>query len=118
MRLFHRSKSTRKFSDYRAVADAVHTRCAQREAAPDEWIAHDDLRDSARSYAPEERLQVVSDEVQQFQRDCEGMPRTWEEDPPPKNPLLTWAILWLALMAIIGFLVFGAMAFVSTAFLG
>lgn len=119
MRLFQRSKSTREFSDYRAVADAVRARCSQRETAPDEWVAHDELRDAARSYAPEERLQVVSDEVQQFQRDCENMPRTWEKDPenPPQfepDPALSQQILYATLILAFGFAVFCATVYLAS----
>jgi len=36
----------------------------------------------------------VSEDVQRFQRDCEGMPRTWEEEKPPHDsPAVLLAIL-------------------------
>lgn len=97
MRLFRRPTRAREFSDYRSVADAVQARRATRKERPETLVSPEDLHDSTRAYQPSERLRSVSEDVQQFQRNCEGMPRTWEEEKPPRD---TPTVLLLLLVAI------------------
>lgn len=95
MRLFRRTTRARELSDYRPVADAVHARRAVRKERPEARATSDELRDTARSYAPQERLRTVSDEVQQFQRDCEGMPRKWVKEETPRDPFIALVTMWV-----------------------
>jgi hypothetical protein len=83
-----RKRQRVELTDYRKVSELVHEHRAERARNSEMLRENAEAAEATvRTYSPEERLHAVDRETRQLVEDSRDIPRTWDSEFSPPDPL-------------------------------